>query len=996
MFIPALLVLLSALFVFAPTPTARATGAYFLVPLPSDLLLAPGHAINSNRQILLNKSNDVDTTNDQAFVWQDGTLTEIIDTLPGNPDFNYVSAIAYAINESGQVTGAALGENERARAFRWENGTMTNLGYYALPNLQGVETGYGLGINGGGTVVGGSGGLVYPCADYYTDCSMFNGTLFAGAPTSLEALTPCEVRCEGQANDINDADIIVGYSKFADQFYACCYQAVKWVGGAVTRLETTNEVGSFALAINNDGVIVGHKEYEWQGNTYPMIWDENGGTNIIENMPEYIAGYLSDINDDGVAVGGIYAQATNTRFAALYQNGTIINLNDFLPADSPWYLHAAHSINENGDIVGTMSPKNDGGQNYPFLLTTPDFIVNTTADHSDLTPDGECDNGSGECSLHEAIQESNATTKIDFVAFNIPGGGVPTIQPAATYNVINPIYLDATTQPTTHQVEIDGTNISGEGFGIGGDGFVFSDDGNTFKGFIVNRVNGQSIYLDASNGNTIQGNWFNTDVTGMALSAGTDGSVFGRNSSDNVIGGAEATLRNVVAQGGIYFIKDNFGSSTNNRIEGNYLALNKNGGAIQDGRNGIYFEGSNNTFTNNVVPYGITIKGNQNTLQSNLIGTDATGTNTFSNTSIALDIGGDANIIGGAPGLGNVITNANDFGIVVKTGSDNNQISHNHIGTDVSNTLPLGNGFAGIYFTSGTGNQILNNTIAKSGLNPDDPEGNYPVYRAGIAIVSDDADSFTIQNNFIGTNENGDANLGNAEDGIYLDDADNITIQNNVIAGNAGSGINLSFDADNNSIKQNGIGTNLNGDWNLGNAKFGIMLYVSSDNIVGAPYEGNRVANNQGAGIRVLYNGSDRNKIQANTIYATQPSATFVLDGEGILVNGGLDNQIGGINYGEANEIFNNQGAGVAVESSTLITQRPERNFILGNAIYENGGLGIRYFGIDPDGLNYPAPVIASWTTTPEDDGGGGGDFFSAAGAQAKQAKNKKKVKHKV
>ncbi len=980
LFVLSIVSLLFTLFALQPQQRADATGSLLLVSLPSDLLLAPGHAINSNRQIILNAQNDIYSERERAFVWQDGTLTEIIDTFPGNPELNYVSATAYAINESGQVAGAALGENERARAFRWENGTMTNLGYYAIPNLLGVEAGFGSAINAGGVVAGSSSALQSSCdfpgdAPYY-NCSVSVGTLFDGAPTALEPLTQCEQRCEGEANDINDAGIIVGYDKRADHYDTCCYQAVKWIGTSPTRLETTDEVSSFALAINNNGIIVGRKEYEWQGNTYPMIWDENGGTNIIENRPEYIGGSLSDINDSGQAVGGIYAQATNTLFATLYQNGVIIDLNSFLPADSPWYLNAAHSINENGDIVGYMSPKNDGNHYFPYLLTTPDFIVNTTADYSDDTPDGACDNGNGECSLREAIQESNATLKLDFVVFNIPGGGVPTIQPGATYNITNPIYLDATSQPNTHRVEIDGTNIAGDGFGLGGNAFVFTDNGNTLKGFVINRVNGQSIFLDGGDGNTIQDNLINTDVTGMTLSARTDGGMFAKNSSDNLI------ANNVVAQGGIYLRQEN-GTTSNNTIQENYIALNKDGGALTGGRNGIYIEGNNNTLASNVVPYGVSVYGNQNTLQLNFIGTDATGTNALPNTSLALIVEGDGNIIGGAPGLGNVITNAYDFGIKVNAGSDNNQISYNHIGTDVSNTLPLGNGFAGMYFTSGTGNQIRYNTIAKSGLNPDDPEGNYPVYRAGIAIVSDDADGFTIERNYIGTNENGDANLGNAERGIYLDDADNITIQYNVIAGNAFQGIDLSFDADNNVIKNNGIGTDLNGNWNLGNGSFGINLYVSSNNILGAPFEGNLIANNKGAGIRVEYTGSAQNKIQGNRIWNTQPYPSFAYDGEGIVIAGGVDNEIGGTNYGEGNEIFNNQGAGVGIESGGVIFALPTRNFILGNSIYNNGGLGIRFFGQDPEGVNYPAPVIASWTTTPND-GGGGDCCFESFNATAK------------
>jgi len=974
LFILALLVLLTALVLTSPTPSARAAGPYFVVTLPPHLRLGGGHVINSNRQIVMNNINGV-YGNDRAFVWQDGVLTEIVDTFE---PLHVVSASAQSINENGAVTGSALGENERDRAFRWENGVMTNLGYYPLPNLVGVEQGFGFGINASGTVAGGSSGLSFPCgfpspSGTPQDCSMAVGTLFSGgAPTPLDTLTPCEYFCNDSANDINDADVIVGYSTLADSF-SCCYQAVKWVGTSPTRLDTDNSVNSFAHAINNSGQIVWSKEITLYGNRLPMLSDGNGATNMIANYAEYTSGTFQDINDNGQAVGGLYRAATNTRVAVLYENGVVTDLNTLLPDASPWYLHSAVSINENGDIVGEGFYGGDTTKSLPFLLTMPDFIVNTEADHSDATPDGECDNGSGECSLREAIQESNATAKLDLVAFNIPGSDVPTIQPSAFFpNIINPIYLDATTQPNTGTVEIDGSNLPTGDFGFGGDGFVFKDDGNTLKGFVINRVNGLSIFLDNSDSNTIQGNLINTDVTGMTLAARTDGGVFAKNSSDNLIGGTIALTRNVIAQGGILIRNDGAALSTDNVIQGNYLALNKNGGALAGGRNGLSVEGNNHEMDSNVVPYGISVDGNNNTVQGNFIGTDATGATAFADTGIALVMDGDDNIIGGALGGGNVIVSAFDYGIQFLSGADNNQITYNAIGVDATGTVALGNGYAGIYFTSGTGNQIKNNTIAKSGQNPDDPQG-VTVYRAGIAL--ENTTQTLIQNNYVGTNAQSATNFGNLDDGIELDGATNNTVTNNVIAGNQSTGIELNNGANFNTIKQNGIGTDTAGNLVLGNGLRGISIYLSTDNIIGAPYEGNLIANNTGAGIFLAHNSSTRNKIQGNTLRANTILTGDATSGNGVHLSGGLDNEIGGTGNGEGNFITANENAGVLIEQSGVIGYQPARNPILGNEIYANGGLGIAYVGADPIAS---APVITSWTTD-EDNGGGGGDSFGAA-----------------
>ncbi|HKY63504.1 MAG TPA: choice-of-anchor Q domain-containing protein [bacterium] len=46
-----------------------------------------------------------------------------------------------------------------------------------------------------------------------------------------------------------------------------------------------------------------------------------------------------------------------------------------------------------------------------------EYVVNTTADISDGTPDGVCDDGSGNCSLREAIQEANFNGGPDSIVF---------------------------------------------------------------------------------------------------------------------------------------------------------------------------------------------------------------------------------------------------------------------------------------------------------------------------------------------------------------------------------------------------------------------------------------------------------------------------------------------------------------------------------------------------------------------------------------------------
>src|SRR5262245_49930075 len=78
------------------------------------------------------------------------------------------------------------------------------------------------------------------------------------------------------------------------------------------------------------------------------------------------------------------------------------------------------------------------------------FSVNSNDDVNDTV----CD--SNHCSLREALEAANATTGADEIAFNIPTGDVPTIQPTSPLPVITgPVTIDGTTQPAG-KVELDG------------------------------------------------------------------------------------------------------------------------------------------------------------------------------------------------------------------------------------------------------------------------------------------------------------------------------------------------------------------------------------------------------------------------------------------------------------------------------------------------------------------------------------------------------------
>ncbi len=295
---------------------------------------------------------------------------------------------------------------------------------------------------------------------------------------------------------------------------------------------------------------------------------------------------------------------------------------------------------------------------------------------------------------------------------------------------------------------------------------------------------------------------------------------------------------------------------------------------------------------------------------------------------------------------GLVINDFSGVGVMIDYDVHNVTIQGNYIGTDITGTLDLGNGDAGIQVRSndnliGGSNLVDRNII--SGSNG-----------RGIAYFSFGTLTGNVaENNYIGVDATGLVGLGNDSYGIQLYNTDGTQIINNVIGDSEFEGIlfRAGSDVHNSVVQGNLIGIGADGATLVGNGADGIAVEsdAATGNLIGGSGagEGNAIGGNLGHGISFTGAGVSDNIVLGNSI-GTDAAGVLNLGngGSGVLIAGGSYKQtIGGINPGEPNIIAFNNLDGVAVLSGTGTSIR-------GNVFKSNGDLAIDLVGNNGPNLN--------------------------------------------
>lgn len=272
----------------------------------------------------------------------------------------------------------------------------------------------------------------------------------------------------------------------------------------------------------------------------------------------------------------------------------------------------------------------------------------------------------------------------------------------------------------------------------------------TIRGLDIVNFQTNAITITGGMGVTndkIAGNFIGVDTTGRTAAANLENGITLSEVTQATIGGTTPAERNIISGNGTLAPTSGIwiDKGGNNVVQGNYIGTDSTGTKkLGNGGPGILIYNSSdnqigvghmgNVISGNATD-GVHIAGENsvdNILQSNFIGTDATGAVALSNTGDGVQISGASGTKVGigdpdpSKAKGNLISGNGNFGVEISvSGTTQNYVSANSIGTDVSRTNPLGNIKGGVSVNGdtnfiGSGTLGDGNVISGNG-DPNDP-----------------------------------------------------------------------------------------------------------------------------------------------------------------------------------------------------------------------------------------------------------------------------------
>ena len=272
-------------------------------------------------------------------------------------------SIGYGINGYDQVTGevdfpSTNTTNAYSHAFLYSAGKMSDIGTILFPGAPlDFDSGAGTAINDSGQIAGAANtGSVFGNG---TPDSVFlySAGKLTGLPGFYDAVSYFYPYVNGVGNNINASGQIAGALAGQDGAFNIHAAIYNIDNGAIT---TLNSGTVQATAINDSGDATGSTL------DYAFLYRKDTVTEIVPptGLGPYSYGIGINAADQIVGVSG---DAQGDNFPFLYTPGqSMIDVNSLLPAGSGWTIYDVQAINDKGEITGDGVGPNGS---HAFLLS---------------------------------------------------------------------------------------------------------------------------------------------------------------------------------------------------------------------------------------------------------------------------------------------------------------------------------------------------------------------------------------------------------------------------------------------------------------------------------------------------------------------------------------------------------------------------------------------------------------------------------------------------
>jgi probable HAF family extracellular repeat protein len=325
-----------AALLLAATGTAQAAAQYNLIDIGAFSQNPHGTTwvtdINNRGEVV---GHSYDNQGTSAFVYSGGIMQNLRPALAPfgtalGSSLATTHSVAQGINDHGVVVGYAQFADPTI-AFRWQNGTVTDLGSH---------NGWAwapLGVNNGGDIVA---------------SRTYNGVYHPGSGWTV---LPSNAF---QPSAINDSGLMGGNLYLGYAFHA----ALRDASGSIVDLDplggngNVNEVNNAGQAAGTRFTLLGDRGFFWNGTAMqdigllytpaPGFKTYSGAEGI--NALGQVVGY-SDTGPENLTPGCL----SGARHAVLFSNGVLTDLNLAVGGSTGWCLQYASAINDKGQIAGS-------------------------------------------------------------------------------------------------------------------------------------------------------------------------------------------------------------------------------------------------------------------------------------------------------------------------------------------------------------------------------------------------------------------------------------------------------------------------------------------------------------------------------------------------------------------------------------------------------------------------------------------------------------------